>query len=83
MMGWVDRLLHFRRRDSRPHPICSFTCAAVWSRINFQSISPTQIVSSVEYQTVARHPTFLGDVRKLVKTPKSMGFPVDAAHLEN
>jgi hypothetical protein len=30
-----------------------------------------------------RHPTFLGDVRKLVKIPKSMGFPVDAVRLEN
>jgi hypothetical protein len=30
-----------------------------------------------------RHPTFLGDVRKLVKIPKGMGFPVDAVRLEN
>jgi hypothetical protein len=30
-----------------------------------------------------RHPAFLGDVRKLVKIPKSMGFPVDAVQLEN
>jgi hypothetical protein len=30
-----------------------------------------------------RPSTFLGDVRKLVKPPTSMGFPVDAVRLEN
>jgi HEAT repeat protein len=33
--------------------------------------------------TETRHPTFVGDVRKLVKIPKSMGFPVDAVRLKN
>jgi hypothetical protein len=46
--------------------------------------SPTPIFPKInQFCAAHRHPTFLGDVRKLVKIPKSMGFPVDAVRLEN
>jgi hypothetical protein len=53
---------------------------ARWGIVDgFQSEQPDTLL----FCGAARHPTLLGNVRKLAKIPKPMDFPVDAVRLEN